>query len=222
MLSKIIDCQKWKQYFKKNPKWCLRECNRSYQDCNWIRCDLCRNWFHPECVDMTLVEWEAITADQEWWCKACDEDFDEPSSDSPVVNENSNIAVSQHRNNSNDNLDDDVNVISVRNFNDNNNHAANDNINVNNNEIDNLNDNINANSNVNGNQNDNSVQMSNKRNNRRPIRQCRKRGPPNSSMVVESDSENSDDSDEQDSDIDIEPSPAKRRKRGVASKNSSK
>ena len=45
LLSKIIDidCQKWKQHFKKNPKWCLRKCNRSYPDCNWIRCDLCRN-----------------------------------------------------------------------------------------------------------------------------------------------------------------------------------
>ena len=47
-------------------------------------------------------------------------------------------------------------------------------------------------------------------------------GPPKSSMVLESDNENSDHSDEQDSDIAIEPSPAKRRKRGVASKNSSK
>ena len=113
LLSKIFDCSKWKKFYDTNPKYCILSCKKPNDpELFMIQCTLCKQWFHPECVGSTEDKLKNIGEKDIWWCRYCNEDYDEnnPIAFDNIESSNENENENQNENNAISNQNGNVNA----------------------------------------------------------------------------------------------------------------
>ena len=64
---------------------------------NWIKCDGCKRWYHPTCINMTDEEYKSEEkSSEEWFCPVCEETDDEESDIDGIVLDQSELDQSSN------------------------------------------------------------------------------------------------------------------------------
>ena len=101
VLNTIMDCYKYKQWFKKNSNYCICEIPETSD--LLIQCKLCKEKYHPSCLGLS----DDIKYDEEnWYCTYCKEEEIDDSNNSEGTNMDVNVNINM-------NMDTNVNATDV-------------------------------------------------------------------------------------------------------------
>lgn len=91
--SCISDCHKYRKWRSSNKLFCI--CNTA--DDRWkMECDLCKEQYHPECINSTQNELQHfIDHDLEWLCPHCFEDCNDDESSEESLSDESSSETSE-------------------------------------------------------------------------------------------------------------------------------